>query len=44
MKTLAKRIDGFESMQDGKGIGERNVEGKRLLELSDEKDLRVANT
>ena len=41
---LGRRIDGFESVHGGYGIGKRNVEGRRLLELCDEKDLWVGNT
>ena len=38
------RIDGFEGVHGGYGIGKKNVEGKRLLEFCDEKQLCVANT
>ena len=38
------RIDGFEGVHGEYGIGKRKVEGKRLLEFCDEKDLCVANT
>ena len=38
------QIDGFEGVHGGYGIGKRKVEGKRLLEFCDEKDLCVANT
>ena len=31
-------------MHGGNGIGKRNVEGRRLLEFCDEKELYVANT
>ena len=31
-------------MHGGNGIGERNVEGKMLLQFYDEKELCVANT
>ena len=39
-----KRIKGYEDVHRGNGIGERNVEGKMLLEFCDEKELCVANT
>ena len=39
-----KRIEGYEGVHGGNGIGERNVEGKMLLEFCDEKELCVANT
>ena len=41
---VGKWIDGFEGVHGGNGIGERNLEGRRLLEFCDEKDLCVANT
>ena len=41
---VGRRIDGFESVHGGYGIGKRNVGGRRLLEFSDEKELCVANT
>ena len=41
---IGRRIDGFEGVHGGCGIGKRNVEGKRLLEFCDEKELCVANT
>ena len=41
---VGKRIDGFEDVHGGYGIGKRNVEGRRLLEFCDEKELWVANT
>ena len=39
-----RRIDGFEGVHGGYGIGKRNVVGRRLLEFCDEKELWVANT
>ena len=30
---IGRRINGFESVHGGYGIGERNVEGRRLLEF-----------
>ena len=41
---VERRIDGFEGGHNGYGIGKRNVEGRRLLEFCDEKELYVANT
>ena len=43
-KHVGRRIDGFEGVNGGYGIGKRNVEGRRLLRLCDEKKLCVANT
>ena len=40
---VGKRIDGFESVHEGNGFGERKVEGEMLLEFCDEKELRVGN-
>ena len=39
-----KRIEGYEDVHGGNGIGETNVEGRMLLEFCDEKALCVANT
>ena len=39
-----KQSEGYEDVHGGNGIGERNVEGKMLLEFCDEKELCVANT
>ena len=41
---VGKRADGFEGVHGGNGFGERNLEGRRLLEFCDEKELCVANT
>ena len=41
---VGKRIDGFEGIHGGNGIGTRNIDGRRLLEFCDEKELCVANT
>ena len=41
---VGKRIEGYEGVHGGNGIGKRNVEGKMLLEFCDEKELCVANT
>ena len=38
-----KRIEGYEDVHGGNGIGERNMEGKMLLQYSDAKELCVAN-
>ena len=43
-KYIERRIDGFEGVHSGYRIGKRNVEGRRLLEFWDEKELCVANT
>ena len=40
---FGKRIEGYEGVHGGNGIGERSVEGK-MLEFCDEKDLCEANT
>ena len=41
---VEKWIKGYEDVHGGNGIGERNVEGKMLLEFCDEKELCGANT
>ena len=41
---VGKWIEGYEGVDGGNVIGERNVEGKMLLEFCDEKELCVANT
>ena len=41
---VRRRIDGFEGVHGGYGIGKGNVEGRRLLEFCDVKVLCVANT
>ena len=41
---VGRQIHGFEGVHGGYGIGKRNVEGRRLLEFCDEKELCVANT
>ena len=41
---VGRQIDGFEGMHGGYGIGKRNVEGRRLLEFCNEKELCVENT
>ena len=41
---VGKRIEGYEGVHGGNEIGERNVEGKMMLEFCDEKELCVANT
>ena len=41
---VGKQVEGYEGVHGGNGIGERNVEGKMLLEFWDEKELCVTNT
>ena len=41
---VGRRKDSFEGGHGGYGIGKRNVQGRRLRELCDEKELCVANT
>ena len=41
---LGKCAEGFEGVHGENGVGKRNVEGRRLLEFCDEKELCVANT
>ena len=41
---VGKYADGFEGVQGGNGIGERNAEKRRLLEFCDERELCEANT
>ena len=41
---VGKEIEGFEGVHGGYGIGERNAEGRMLLEFYEEKELCVANT
>ena len=40
---VGKRIDGYENVHGGNGIGERNEEG-RMFEFYDEKELCVWQT
>ena len=40
---VGKRIEGYEGVHGGNGIGESNVEGK-MLEFCDKKELFVANS
>ena len=37
-------IDGFDRVHGGKGVGQRNLEGRMLLEFCLEKELCVSNT
>ena len=37
-------VDGFEGVYGEHGLGKRNVEGRRLLEFCNGKELCVANT
>ena len=41
---VRKKMDEFESVHGGNGIGEQNLEGRMLLEFGNKKDLYVANT
>lgn len=41
---VGKQINGFEGIHGGNGIGERNLDGRRLLEFCDKKELCVTNT
>ena len=41
---VGKQIEGYEGVHGGNEIGERNVEGKMMLEFCDENELCVANT
>lgn len=41
--NVGKWIQGFESVLEGNGIGERNAEGRMLLEFCEEKELCVPN-
>ena len=40
---VGEKIEGFEGVHGGNGIGKRNAEGRMLLEFCDEKELCVAN-
>ena len=39
-----RRIDGFDGVHNGYEMGERNVEGRKLLWFCDAKELCVVNT
>ena len=41
---VGEEIEGFEGVHGGNGIGQRNAEGRMLLEFCDERELCVANT
>ena len=43
-KIWGKCAEGFEGVHGGNGIGKRNVEGRRLLEFCDERELCMTNT
>ena len=43
-RHVGRRIDAYEGVHGGYRIGERNVEGRKLLEFCDEKELHEANT
>ena len=41
---VGRQIDSFEDVHGGYGIGKRNVEGRRLLEFCNKKELCMAKT
>ena len=41
---VGKKVDGFEGVHGGNGIGEQNLKDRMLLEFCDQKNLYVANT
>ena len=41
---VGRNIDGFQGVHGERGIGERNQEGRMLLEFCDAMDLCIANT
>ena len=41
---VGKCAEGFEGVHGGNDVGKRNAEGRRLLEICDERELCVANT
>ena len=41
---VGEEIEGFKGVHSGYGIGQRNAEGRMLLEFCDERELCVANT
>ena len=41
---VREEIEGFEGVHGGNGIGQRNAEGRMLLEFCDEREVCVANT
>ena len=41
---VGKYADGFEGVHGGNGIGEKNVEGRQLLEFCDKRELCVTDT
>ena len=41
---VGKKVDGFEGVHGGNGIGQQNLEGTISLEFCDQKDLCMANT
>ena len=41
---VGEEIEGFEGVHGGNGKGQRNAEGRMLLEFCDERELCVANT
>ena len=43
-RHVGRHIDGFDGMHGGYGVGQRNLEGRMLLEFCLEKELCVSNT
>ena len=41
---VGRHIDGFDVVHGGYGVGQRNLEGRTLLEFCLEKELCVSNT
>ena len=41
---VGRHIDGFDGVHGGYGVGQRNLEGRMLLEFSLKKELHVSNT
>ena len=41
---ISRHIDGVDGVHEGFGVGQRNLEGRMLLEFSLEKDLCVSST
>ena len=42
--NIGRHIDGFDGVHGGNGVGQRNLEGRMLLEFCLEKELCVSNT
>ena len=43
-RHVGRHIDGLDVLHGGYGAGQRNLEGRMLLEISREKELCVLNT